>query len=96
MRFEDQEQRIRHKLKVICFAIIATVGLQPQKVLAQAMDLRDGTMNVQAVVFDAHGGHHTCAYGYYGPPLPYFSDPQLANTYRGFSDSPIVGTCQID
>jgi hypothetical protein len=57
----------------------------------QTVDLRDGTANTEAIVFDGKGGRHSRVNGYYGPPVPYFADPDLDNTWN----SSIVGTCQI-
>jgi len=71
--------------------IAGAVLQQQQPARAQAFDLRDGSGNTQPVVFDDEGGHHSCAYGYYGPPVPYFDDPDLDNEVS----SSIVGTCQI-
>jgi hypothetical protein len=71
--------------------IAGAVLQQQQPAQAQALDLRDGTANNQPVVFDNKGGHHSCMYGYYGPPVPYFSDRNMDNMSNAF----IMGTCQI-
>ena len=77
---------------VLAFLVMAAGAvLQQQPARAQALDLRNGTANTQAIVFDDKGGHHSCVYGYYGPPVPYFADPDLDNR----SNESIVGTCQI-
>jgi hypothetical protein len=76
------------------FVLVVLAGaavMQQQPARAQAYDLRDGTMNSQPSVFDEKGGHHYCAYGYYGPPVPYFADKDLDNK----SNPSFVGTCQI-
>lgn len=82
------------RVQVLVFLLmIAGAALQQQQpVRAQAFDLRNGSGNTEPVVFDDKGGHHSCVYGYYGPPVPYFSDPDLDNK----SNTSIVGTCQIE
>jgi hypothetical protein len=108
MRSDGKRQGDTGKLKFAFVAILAVLGLE-QKAFSQAFDLRLGTGNDQPAVFDFDGGHHACVYGYYGPPVPPFSDSsapllpeggQDVSSRSGFRDflalqfSPVIGTCQ--
>jgi hypothetical protein len=93
----------------LAFVVIFCAIASDDQVFAQALDLRDGTANIQPVVFDFEGGKHACAHGYYGTPVPPISDPSTHLLARGNQDvsfrsafdsflalefSSVVGTCQ--
>lgn len=88
---------------VVAVAAVAVLGVK-DPAAAQAFDLRIGTGNDQPAVFDFDGGHHPCLYGYYGPPVPPFSDastplllaggPSKWRDFVALRFSPIVGTCE--
>ena len=72
MRFNVDKRELAKRLSIIiAIGILAFVGANDQAA-AQAFDLRIGTGNDQPAVFDFDGGHHSCVYGYYGPPVPPF------------------------
>jgi hypothetical protein len=72
-RFNVNKRELAKWLSIAAIAILAFLGARDQAA-AQAFDLRVGTGNDQPEVFDFTGGHHSCVYGYYGAPVPPFSD----------------------
>jgi hypothetical protein len=108
VRSNVKRQGSTGKLKFAFVAILAVLGFE-QRAFSQAFDLRLGTGNDQPAVFDFDGGHHACVYGYYGRPVPPFSDSSTPLLPEGGQDisfrsgfaaflalqfSPLVGTCQ--
>jgi hypothetical protein len=108
VRFKFDRREFAKRSSIVAVAILAFIGAQ-DRAAAQAFDLRLGTGNDQPAVFDFDGGHHACVYGYYGLPVPPFTDSSTLLLLAGGQNisfrlglpaflalqfSPMIGTCQ--